>query len=115
MPAKNELSEEQGHKLKSLMLSLGALKRGSGELSVFDDPPLEYCEERAGILFERAEQDDDAFRALCLIASRLLWRGKALPPLLAAFASLVLPKAEHARRPEGEGDTILMPALQGTS
>jgi hypothetical protein len=95
---------DDGHKLTALMLSLGALKRGKGELEVFDG--LEYCDDKAEGLLAKAineGQEPDAFRAACILASRLLLRGKKLPARLAAFAALALGELGLAKPRRGQG------------
>lgn len=81
------LGDPENHLVKRLVLMAQALTGlGEGDLS-----RAEYCEEKAALLFDAAAAGDvNADAALCMIASRLLARGKRLPPKLAVYASGIL-------------------------
>jgi hypothetical protein len=89
-----------GHLVKRLALMANAMTApGSGDFST-----AQYCEEKAAPLFKAAEAgDEDANCALCLIASRLLAHGKALPPVLATYASTILGEKGFSEPSRGRG------------
>jgi hypothetical protein len=97
---RDTLGDVGGHLVKrAALLAKAMTAQDSGDFST-----AEYCEKKAGPVFKAAaDGDDDANCALCMIASRLLARGKPLPPMLATYASAVLGEKGLSEPSRGRG------------